>query len=305
MSEFQLDFAFHPPIKPAAPRLSKVDIKTEYFFITTCDYPALVISASSLICHFVTPNCLTWLLFLQLKNGGEIKLEPLSAALVRSVAAITSQSSLATAITMPGAGNNEDWFHSGKCTAIPYIPAQQQPPSSTRIHQERAPRYFSLTQSGDPGHPETELNSSPLLPIGEATRLPLVPTSSADQWQQGETVEEGWKGRQKEEVGGRQQGGAREDIQGGKLQSSSRDREDGLQHHQLSAEPPLWRDEPELLPSRRAADGDSQRGDRRGRGGELKETGAAHASSLEDQAGTGTRSQGGFPGMRCSRDGEV
>ncbi|XP_024135260.1 supervillin isoform X4 [Oryzias melastigma] len=230
-----------------------------------------------------------------LKNGGEIKLEPLSAALVRSVAAITSQSSLATAITMPGANNNEDWFHSAKCTAIPYIPAQQQPPSSTSIHQERAPRYFSLTQSGDPGHPETELNSSPLLPIGEATRLPLVPTSSADQWQQGETVEEGWKGRQKEEVGGRQQGGAREDIQGGKLQSSSRDREDGLQHHQLSAEPPLWRDEPELLPSRRAADGDSQRGDRRGRGGELRETGAAHASSLEDQAGTGTRSQGGFP----------
>ncbi|XP_078790332.1 supervillin isoform X13 [Oryzias latipes] len=235
----------------------------------------------------------------QLKNGSEIKLEPLSAALVRSVAAVTSQSSLTTVNAMPGSGSNEDGFRLGKCTAIPYIPAQQQQPSSTSIHQERAPRYFSLTQSGDPGHPETDLNSSPLLPIGEATRLPLVTTSSADQWQQGVIVEECLKGQQKEKVGGRQQGGARQDIQGGiipsKLYSSSRDREDRLQHHQLSAEPSLWHDEPELLPSRRAADGNSQRGDRRGKEGELRETGAAHASSLEDQAGTAARSQGGFP----------
>ncbi|XP_011484288.1 supervillin isoform X3 [Oryzias latipes] len=234
-----------------------------------------------------------------LKNGSEIKLEPLSAALVRSVAAVTSQSSLTTVNAMPGSGSNEDGFRLGKCTAIPYIPAQQQQPSSTSIHQERAPRYFSLTQSGDPGHPETDLNSSPLLPIGEATRLPLVTTSSADQWQQGVIVEECLKGQQKEKVGGRQQGGARQDIQGGiipsKLYSSSRDREDRLQHHQLSAEPSLWHDEPELLPSRRAADGNSQRGDRRGKEGELRETGAAHASSLEDQAGTAARSQGGFP----------
>uniref|UniRef100_A0A8C7ZBR9 Supervillin n=1 Tax=Oryzias sinensis TaxID=183150 RepID=A0A8C7ZBR9_9TELE len=120
---------------------------------------------------------------------------------------------------MPGSGSNEDGFPLGKCTAIPYIPAQQQQPSSTSIHQERAPRYFSLTQSGDPGHPETDLNSSPLLPIGEATRLPLVSTSSADQWQQGEIVEECLKGQQKEKVGGRQQGGAREDIQGGIIPS--------------------------------------------------------------------------------------
>uniref|UniRef100_A0A667ZF49 Supervillin n=1 Tax=Myripristis murdjan TaxID=586833 RepID=A0A667ZF49_9TELE len=69
----------------------------------------------------------------QLQNGGGVKLEPLSASLVRSVAAVTSQASV-TAVTMtPGSECP------GKSTAVPYSPAQQQPAaSSTSSHQERA-----------------------------------------------------------------------------------------------------------------------------------------------------------------------
>uniref|UniRef100_A0A8C9YUM2 Supervillin n=1 Tax=Sander lucioperca TaxID=283035 RepID=A0A8C9YUM2_SANLU len=105
----------------------------------------------------------------QLKNGGEIKLEPLSACLIRSVATVTSQASVATVTVPPGSsggfGGDDDAHRPGKSTAVPYIPAQQQASSSTSSHQERALRYFSMTQSGEPGHPEPELDSSPLLPV--------------------------------------------------------------------------------------------------------------------------------------------
>uniref|UniRef100_A0A672JQM9 Supervillin n=1 Tax=Salarias fasciatus TaxID=181472 RepID=A0A672JQM9_SALFA len=77
-----------------------------------------------------------------------IKLEPLSASLVRSVAAVTSQASV-TSVTAPGSGG-DDGLHPGRSTALPYIPASQQPPGTTGILQERALRYFSMTQSGDP-----------------------------------------------------------------------------------------------------------------------------------------------------------
>lgn len=224
-------------------------------------------------------------MLLQLKNGGDIKLEPLSASLVRSVAAVTSQASIATVTMVPGSSGDDDAFHPGKSTAIPYIPAQQQASSSTNVHQERAPRYFSLTQSRDPGHPEP--NSSPLLPESrERAVAPPGPTAPATHRQQGETVVEGWK---EEEAEGRQQGGAREDSQGGsihdKLHSSDRDREDRLQHPQQSAEPPLWRGESDPLLSWRPADRDSQEGREkggeggRGKGGHLREAAPAHGSS--------------------------
>uniref|UniRef100_A0A671UN29 Supervillin n=1 Tax=Sparus aurata TaxID=8175 RepID=A0A671UN29_SPAAU len=128
----------------------------------------------------------------QLKNGGEIKLEPLSASLVRSVAAVTSQASVTAVTITPGSSGHNDAVRSGKSTAIPYIPAQQLTSSSTNSHQERALRYFSMTQSGDPGHPEPELNSSPLLPESqERVGAPLPPTTSAGHRQQGEVAEEG------------------------------------------------------------------------------------------------------------------
>uniref|UniRef100_A0A672Z1X4 Supervillin n=1 Tax=Sphaeramia orbicularis TaxID=375764 RepID=A0A672Z1X4_9TELE len=127
----------------------------------------------------------------QLKHGGEIKLEPLSASLVRSVAAVTSKASVTTVTVTPGNSGaiNDDSLHSGKSTTVPYIPAQQQQVSSstgTAIHQERALRYFSMTQSGDPGHPELELNSSPFRPESKerlgappAAAAAAAPTSSA------------------------------------------------------------------------------------------------------------------------------
>ncbi|XP_062284538.1 supervillin [Scomber scombrus] len=234
-----------------------------------------------------------------LKNGGEIKLEPLSASLVRSVAAVTSQASVTSVTMTPGSGgiSDDSSLRPGKSTAMPYIPAQQQAVSITSSHQERALRYFSMTQSGDPGHPEPEIDSSPLLPESrERVGAPPAPTSSTSHRRQGEAEEEGWRNRQKEAVRGRQQGGAREQNQEssikGKPHSPERDRDEGqLQQHpqpQHSAKPSLWRDESEPVPSWRAADGDSQEnkeraeGGGRGRGGYLRESAIAHSSSAQE-----------------------
>ncbi|XP_029929646.1 supervillin isoform X3 [Myripristis murdjan] len=223
----------------------------------------------------------------QLQNGGGVKLEPLSASLVRSVAAVTSQASV-TAVTMtPGSECP------GKSTAVPYSPAQQQPAaSSTSSHQERALRYFSMTQSGDPSPPEPELTSSPPLPESqERGGAPTAPAArfSAGHRQEGEEEEnEGWRVRQEEEVRGRQRGGAREESSGsggkGKLHSPDRSR-DGrqLQQPQSSVDPTLWRGESEPLPSWRATERDSQEKRDRGRGGGyLREATAAHGSSTQD-----------------------
>ncbi|XP_030015605.1 supervillin-like isoform X2 [Sphaeramia orbicularis] len=237
-----------------------------------------------------------------LKHGGEIKLEPLSASLVRSVAAVTSKASVTTVTVTPGNSGaiNDDSLHSGKSTTVPYIPAQQQQVSSstgTAIHQERALRYFSMTQSGDPGHPELELNSSPFRPESKerlgappAAAAAAAPTSSAShRQQQGEAVVEGLQ----EEVRGRRQGGARDESQSDsiKLHSPDRDWEGRHQQQQLqqqhpqplhSAEASLSsrRDESELLSSWRTTDGDSQEIKERGRGGYLRET--AHSSSSQE-----------------------
>ncbi|KAL3055614.1 hypothetical protein OYC64_018314 [Pagothenia borchgrevinki] len=219
-----------------------------------------------------------------LKNGGEIKLEPLSASLVRSVAAVASQASVAT---VTGSGDNDDNLRPGKSTAVPYIPAQQQATCNTSSHQERALRYFSMTQSGDPGHPEPDFNASPLLPESrQRVGAPLAPTSSVSHR---EALEE-----EEEEVRGRQQGGgARED-------GSVKGKQDTGQHPQPhSSDSALWRAESEPLPSRRAADrGHSlesrarAEGGGRGRGGYLRE--AAHSSSTQEQERSGGRSQPGI-----------
>uniref|UniRef100_A0A8C4F7S2 HP domain-containing protein n=1 Tax=Dicentrarchus labrax TaxID=13489 RepID=A0A8C4F7S2_DICLA len=164
----------------------------------------------------------------------KIKLEPLSASLVRSVAAVTSQASVTAVTITPGSGGVSD---------------------DAGIRPGKALRYFSMTQSGDPGHHEPEPNSSPLLPESrEKVGAPLPPTSSAGHRQQGEAVEEGLREHQEEEVRGRKQGGAREESQDssikGKLHSPDRDR-DGRQRQQHpqpqpSADPSLWRGESEV-----------------------------------------------------------
>ncbi|KAM4556027.1 supervillin isoform 8-T8 [Fundulus diaphanus] len=224
----------------------------------------------------------------QVKSGGEIKLEPLSVSLVRSVAAVASQASVTTVTVAPHSSGSliGDGLHPEKSTAVPYIPAQQQGPSTINLHQERAPRYFSLTKRGHQGHNEGEPDSSPLLPDSpeKAGAPPVVPSSSVGHRQQREALVEGRRGRQEEEerAGGREQGGAREDSIQKKLHSSDRDRGDQLQHPKQSAEPSLWRGEQESLPSRRAAD--SQEGGERGRGkgGQARDAAAAYSSSSQE-----------------------
>ncbi|XP_029970388.1 supervillin isoform X2 [Salarias fasciatus] len=220
-----------------------------------------------------------------LKNGGEIKLEPLSASLVRSVAAVTSQASV-TSVTAPGSGG-DDGLHPGRSTALPYIPASQQPPGTTGILQERALRYFSMTQSGDPGHPEPESSSSPPLPESrDRVGAPPAP------WQQGEAAAAA--AAEEEDVRGRRRGGARDDGQGGSIRgkphSPDRDREEERQQHpqpQHPAQPAAWRGEPE--PGRRAADSDFQEEGARGRGEHLREAAAA-----QEEQRSGGRSQAGI-----------
>ncbi|KAM3865936.1 supervillin-like [Diretmus argenteus] len=238
----------------------------------------------------------------QLQNGGSVKLEPLSASLVRSVAAVTSQASVTTVTVTPGTGGDGDGLHPGKSTAVPYSPTQQQPltTSTTSSHQERALRYFSMTQSGDPCPAEPELTSSP--PISKSRARGGAPPPASEE------EEGGWRERQGEEVRGRQRGGAREESQGsdskGKPHSPDRDR-DGRQlyrpqapepqhqpqHQPLSSsqrepsvDPLSWRGESEPVPSRRATDRDSHER-REGGGGErgyLREAAAAHSSSTQE-----------------------
>ncbi|KAG7526289.1 supervillin-like isoform X12 [Solea senegalensis] len=242
----------------------------------------------------------------QLKNGGEIKLEPLSASLVRSVAAVTAQAAVTMVTMTPGSTGVGDDDSLGKATTYPCIPAQQQASSNAISHQERALRYFSMTQNGDPGHPEPEPSSSPLVSENhERVEAPPAPISSAGHRQQREEVvkeEEGWSEQQEEEVRRRQKGGASEDSQGGNIKENrhSPDKErDSRQHQhpqpQGAAEPSLWRGESEPLPSRRAADADSQesretaeagergRGRGRGRGDYLREAAAVHSSSTQEK----------------------
>uniref|UniRef100_A0A8C2ZSE4 Supervillin n=1 Tax=Cyclopterus lumpus TaxID=8103 RepID=A0A8C2ZSE4_CYCLU len=82
----------------------------------------------------------------QLKNGGALKLEPLSASLIRSVAAVTSQAAVSTVTVTPGddaAGGGG--LRPGKsAAAVPYGPARQQAAGAPSGHQERPrPRLWS------------------------------------------------------------------------------------------------------------------------------------------------------------------
>lgn len=206
------------------------------------------------------------MLFLQLKNG-ELEAEPLSASLVHSVAAVTSQASVTTVTITSGSNSicNENRFSPGKFTAIPYIPAQQQASSS---HQETALKYFSMTQSGDPGHPEQEPNSSP-----------VPQTLSIELKRQGEAAEEGRREQHQDEEGdrGRQQGGAREDSQDS---STKGNRQQHPQPQQSS-----WSGESEPLPSQRGTYGVSQE-----RGGYLREASSKQEQERSnDQAGISGR----------------
>ncbi|XP_041752746.2 supervillin [Coregonus clupeaformis] len=106
----------------------------------------------------------------QLQNGGGgVKLEPLSASLVRSVAAVTSQVSVAEVTTATSSDSN---IHLGKSMAVPY-----NPPTTT---QERGGvRYFSLTKGGDSSSfPEPDLYS-PGPPLSEQQQQQQAHSRSA------------------------------------------------------------------------------------------------------------------------------
>lgn len=118
-------------------------------------------------------------------------------------------------------------------------------------HQERALRYFSMSQSRDPGSSETEPSTSLLLP-----------TSSAGLSQQEESRREH---REEEEGeaerdGGRQQGGAREENQESSWKEKPRSPD--VRH------PERWRrDESKPRSSWSGTDGDSvERGEKGGAG---------------------------------------
>ncbi|XP_066508025.1 supervillin-like isoform X2 [Hoplias malabaricus] len=130
----------------------------------------------------------------QLQNGS-LKLEPLSASLVRSVAAVTAQASVAT-VTSPSMAMTGD-VHLGMSTALPYAPpahpSPNQPPDNKLPAYDRGVRYFSLTESGENRTPEI---CSP--PPAEAFSQPaqgrgVAVVSSASEQKQEE--ESGWRGK--------------------------------------------------------------------------------------------------------------
>ncbi|XP_051944209.1 supervillin-like isoform X8 [Hippocampus zosterae] len=89
-----------------------------------------------------------------LKHSSQVKLEPLPASVVRSVAAAPSHASITMVTATPACSSSNITHEGGTIT-------QQQTPTTTADHQERASRYFSITQSkGDPGHPKLRPNSS-------------------------------------------------------------------------------------------------------------------------------------------------
>ncbi|KAK3513656.1 hypothetical protein QTP70_028810, partial [Hemibagrus guttatus] len=97
----------------------------------------------------------------QLQNGGRLKLEPLSASLVRSVAAVTAQASVAMVTSLSMAIPAD--VHTETCPALSRTPTPAAPPSLLSSNQsphdklpayERGVRYFSLTESGENCPPE-------------------------------------------------------------------------------------------------------------------------------------------------------
>ncbi|XP_043116792.1 supervillin isoform X4 [Puntigrus tetrazona] len=90
----------------------------------------------------------------QLQNGS-VKLEPLSASLVRSVTAVTAQASVAT-VTTASPSMTAD-VHMGISAALPTAQASpNQTVSSQLPAYERGVRYFSLTESGERPTPDVQ-----------------------------------------------------------------------------------------------------------------------------------------------------
>ncbi|XP_051984504.1 supervillin-like isoform X4 [Xyrauchen texanus] len=130
----------------------------------------------------------------QLQNG-RVKLEPLPASLVRSIAVVTAQASVATA-TSASPSMTAD-VRMGMSTAPSYTPPSiQSLPNQTGIAQiptyERGVRYFSLTESGENPTPNIQ---SPL-PTEQISQSPYSKGGAAPVSASGQKQEEcGRRGR--------------------------------------------------------------------------------------------------------------
>uniref|UniRef100_I3KCY3 Supervillin n=1 Tax=Oreochromis niloticus TaxID=8128 RepID=I3KCY3_ORENI len=101
----------------------------------------------------------------KLRNSGEIKLEPLSASLVRSVAAVTSQASVAMVTKASGSSaGDDDGLRLEKSTSREKFGAPPAPTSSTDHRQEeesrRAPKEEEVRQRQQGGAREAGQSSS-------------------------------------------------------------------------------------------------------------------------------------------------
>ncbi|XP_049332842.1 supervillin isoform X4 [Astyanax mexicanus] len=128
-------------------------------------------------------------------QNGSVKLEPLSASLVRSVGAVATQASVAT-VTSPSVAVTGD-LHSGMPTPLPHAPPTQaspnQQPDNKLPPYERGVRYFSLTESA--GNRTPGIQSPPpaeLLHQSPQGRGVDVPLRANEQRQEEES---GWRGR--------------------------------------------------------------------------------------------------------------
>ncbi|XP_057188893.1 supervillin isoform X1 [Triplophysa rosa] len=130
----------------------------------------------------------------QLRNGS-MKLEPLSALLVHSAAAATTQASVAT-VTSASPSMTAD-VRMGMSTAPTYTPPSVQgSPNQTGSAQlpayERGVRYFSLTESGENRTPDIR-SPPPVEQLGQSSysKGGALPVSASGQKQE----ETGWRGR--------------------------------------------------------------------------------------------------------------
>ncbi|XP_053529834.1 supervillin isoform X7 [Ictalurus punctatus] len=128
----------------------------------------------------------------QLQNGG-LKLEPLSASLVRSVAAVTAQASVAMVTSLSMAIPAD--AHTETCPALSHTPTPAAPPNLLSPNQsphdklrsyDRGVRYFSLTESGENCAPETCSPPPPEGPIQPAQGKGLAVRVSANEQKQEE-----------------------------------------------------------------------------------------------------------------------
>ncbi|XP_065132876.1 supervillin isoform X4 [Paramisgurnus dabryanus] len=140
----------------------------------------------------------------QLQNGS-MKLEPLAASLVHSVAAATTQASVAT-VTSASPSMIAD-VCSGMSTAPVYAPPSTQgSPSQTRAAQlpayERGVRYFSLTESGEKPAPDIQ-SPPPAEPLSQSScskgGAPQISPSGRKQEESGRRGRLGYLGREERE----------------------------------------------------------------------------------------------------------